>query len=1230
MLTACRILLVDHGEGGGDWLLDAAQQAEERCRAVFDSVESSMVVLDKEGRIVSVNAAWQRFAHENPCADGQEPRHCGVGENYLGICRSSEGPSSEGAGEACRGIEDVLQGRRDRFQMEYPCHSKVQRRWFRMSVVALPDGEGVVVSHLDITALKEAELRSLELQAQFREMLDHSPDGTLLMDQEDGRIMFANRTFGRMLGYTPEEMTRLKVEDLHPPGVVPRWKEQRAQLNEKHGVRAKSVQVVGRDGRRLTGDIQLRGLELDGRPCVLETFHDRSALALAERRSRIQHKLVRSLASATRLRDGLRLCLEAAMQAEGMDCGGFYLMDPMTGALNLVEHQKLSEAFVQSTAQFGAETPQGRLVAGGVAFYGTVENLELGESARWLRQEGIRALAVVPMVDQGRMLGCMNLASRTHREVSASARQFMESIAASGAQAIARLRAEEALRQSRRLIEGVFNSVATHLAVLDGTGRIVTVNRAWERFASGHDEGGMSLAAGGGPGVNYLTVCRELGEQGCVEAWRAEEGIRSVMLGQQETFTLEHRVEVSGEVQWYQLTVTRLGDDGNGVVVAHANITGSKKAEEELRHRLDLQDQLAKVVASVPGMICTFRRGVDGTFSMPMATEAIRDFYGVSPEDVREDFTPALRRVHPGDVDLLRESIEASARHLKPWKAAFRVRHEERGELWLAGHSVPRQEGDGSIVWHGFVQDVTEVRKMEQEREAALVKYRVLFESFPLGITVADGAGRILESNKLAEELLGLAPEEHHARDIGSPLWKIFRPDGQPMSAEEYASVRALREGRVIRDMEMGLQRSKGDTVWLSVTAAPVPLPEVGVVITYTDITKRHLMEAQLRQSQKLEAVGHLAGGVAHDFNNILASAMINLELLHQDASLGHEAREILRELESESRRAADLTRQLLLFSRRSVLSVRHINLNEVVENLLKMLRRLIREQVEVVFTEGTAQAWVRADASLMEQVVLNLAVNARDAMPQGGRLMLQTERVTVEANRVLVNPESYPGIFVCLSIADTGVGMDAETLDQLFEPFFTTKGPGKGTGLGLATVHGIVGQHRGWIEVESQVGRGSVFRVYLPAVEGGVVGGLEPAHGNLESLRGRETLLVVEDEPAVRRSLSQVLRSLGYRVLEAGNSRQALEIWEREREAIDLLLTDMVMPGSMTGWDLSMVLLKKQPGLRVVLCSGYSEEIARFGQWTDPRFQYLSKPFDVHHLGATLRRSLGSVLERV
>jgi signal transduction histidine kinase/CheY-like chemotaxis protein len=436
--------------------------------------------------------------------------------------------------------------------------------------------------------------------------------------------------------------------------------------------------------------------------------------------------------------------------------------------------------------------------------------------------------------------------------------------------------------------------------------------------------------------------------------------------------------------------------------------------------------------------------------------------------------------------------------------------------------------------------------------------------------------------------------------------------------------LRAGRQGQASQ-FERRLRHKDGREFWAWVSGSPLfddGGKYRGAFAMLTDVTERRQLESQLRQVQKLESIGQLAGGVAHDFNNILAAIMMHLSLLHQNPNLDDETTESLKELEVETKRAANLTRQLLMFSRRSVMQPRIVDVNEVVQNLLKMLRRLLGEHIAIKFDSQGQLPTVEADVGMIEQVLLNLAVNARDAMPKGGNLTIATSVLELDDEAVKLNSERRAGKFVCFSVTDTGTGMDEGMLKRIFEPFFTTKEVGKGTGLGLPTAYGIIKQHQGWIEVHSQLGRGSVFEVFLPAkIESPV--STESHLPAAPATGGRGTLLLVEDEEIVRRPIGIYLRKLGYQVIEAANGNQAFSLWQQHCERIDLLYTDMVMPEGVTGLELAEKLKSEKPALRVIISSGYSTEISMQGVPADAGYVYLPKPSASAIIAATIRDCL-------
>ena len=463
------------------------------------------------------------------------------------------------------------------------------------------------------------------------------------------------------------------------------------------------------------------------------------------------------------------------------------------------------------------------------------------------------------------------------------------------------------------------------------------------------------------------------------------------------------------------------------------------------------------------------------------------------------------------------------------------------------------------------------------------------------------------------EELVGRTPAELF-------LWE------KPEMADR--RVQLLLQQNSVRDHEVNLRTRDGVLHEVRVSLSPVTMGnKPHMLLLAQDVAEHALLERQLRQAQKMEAIGQLAAGVAHDFNNILTVIQGHAGLLQHVAEAGSPQIRSLDQITKASSRAAALIRQLLMFSRKQVMQFNHLDLNETLGNAIKMLERLVGEHVEIAFCPQKPLASVHADLSMLEQIAMNLAVNSRDAMPEGGRITISTSLETIHRPPTQLDPEARDGEFVRLTFQDTGVGMDTQVLSRIFEPFFTTKPVGMGTGLGLSTVFGIVRQHQGWVEVESQPNQGTTFRIYFPATQQMAVK-TEPVEENFPH-RGRETILVAEDEEALRAMVAEILRLQGYTVLEAESGRHALEVWEQAKQPVDLLVTDMVMPGGIMGSELAERLMSQSPSLRVIYTSGYSPGMAGKDSSILNSPSFLPKPYSIGKLAQFVRECLDAPVRR-
>lgn len=559
------------------------------------------------------------------------------------------------------------------------------------------------------------------------------------------------------------------------------------------------------------------------------------------------------------------------------------------------------------------------------------------------------------------------------------------------------------------------------------------------------------------------------------------------------------------------------------------------------------------------------------------------------------------------------------------WRGEFRNRRKSGEPYWEEAVIVPVSEPDGRITHYmALKEDVTARREAERAREGMIALLHLCNRA----------STRLGFMQSVAQYLRAFAEVESVVVRCGEGPWK----EGvTQFSAESLNTAQACAEtvsiplrhaehslgridflpafGRVFSAVEQETWREMAETI--AVTLAK-----------YNSEEALRESELRYRDVQKMEAIGQLAGGIAHDYNNILTASLLHLALLREVPGMPTQALQTLDELEVEAKRAAKLTRQLLLFSRRQPGKVERLDLHAVAAGLLPMLQRVLGEDVSLAFPCGERGAWLEGDASMLEQVIMNLCINARDAMePLGGLLTLRIERKVRSAEAPPPNPHARPGTFVCLQISDTGHGMDAVTKARIFEPFFTTKGEGRGTGLGLATVYSIVERHRGWVEVESSVGQGSTFHVFLPAAEPPAPGPEDPEVGRARYGKG-ELILLVEDDPVVRATSASVLRHHGFQVLDAPDVQKAWQLWAREGARIQLLLTDLVLPGGQGGKDLIEQCRAEKPSLPVIVTSGYSTKAG-----TDPSemsgVSFIAKPYELAELARLVTQLIRTNAQR-
>ena len=543
----------------------------------------------------------------------------------------------------------------------------------------------------------------------------------------------------------------------------------------------------------------------------------------------------------------------------------------------------------------------------------------------------------------------------------------------------------------------------------------------------------------------------------------------------------------------------------------------------------------------------------------------------------------------------------------------------EDGRVTPVDISATRIEYRGQPALLLNVRDISERKQAESALRSSEMLFHSVWENSVDGMRLTDEHGLIVAVNEAFCKLVGMSRAELE----GNPFTVIYADCEQPERILAKYQQR-FRERVIERKIERRLKLRNEQIVVLEDTNSFVELRGQPPLLLglFRDVTAHKKLEDQLRQSQKMEAIGQLAGGVAHDFNNILTVIHGHASLLLAGGSLSASSGKSAQQIVQAADRAAGLTRQLLTFSRRQVMQPRRVDVNEIVTNMTKMLGRILGEDIALQMSYWPQPPMVLADASMMEQVLLNLAVNARDAMPRGGQLNVQISVEDLAWPRTVAHAEARAGRFVCLAASDSGCGIAPEILRRIFEPFFTTKEVGKGTGLGLATVYGIVKQHQGWIEVESQLGQGTTFRVYLPeANEGKELKSERTAESPVRG--GTETILVVEDEQPVRELVCSLLTNHGYKVLQAESGVRALDVWKEHKNSIALLLTDVVMPDRLNGRELAEQLWVERPTLKVIFTSGYSTDVIGKDLVFRRGFNYVQKPYQPRKLAIAVRDCL-------
>ena len=1105
-------------------------------------------------------------------------------------------------------------------------------RWLDFSATVI-DYEGqtaVLGTAFDITERKQAEDELLVQKAYLEELFESAPEGVAVLNNE-GATLRANREFLRMFGYNAQEVQGARIDDL----IVPEERRHETMELARQIASGNQYQLETqrrrRDGTMI--DVSILGTPVNvskgliGRYVI---YRDITDARRAARYRETQFATTRILAESRTLHEAIAKLLEAICRGVDWEFGRTWRKE--SGELHL-EAEWLRPGFRPARS---ASSP--KILRDGVACLVAgrgeptwVADVTLDEATGpEILAAGLRSCFAVPIRHGNEIAGVMEFFSRVPRYPDFELLKAMTDIGSQVGLFIDRRLAEDGLIESEAKFRAVADTASSAIYI-HAEDKFLYVNRASELISGYTREELMERSVWDLVHPDDLPTLKI----------RASERRKGSRVPSRYEFRL---INKSGEIRWVEFSAAVIQFEGQSAILATVFDITERKRSEQLQSALYRIAALATSANDLP----EFYRSIHDIVGELMYA---KNFYiAVLAEDGEtlevpyfvdeEDPAPPPAEAWRGGLTefVLRSGKPLVANPKKFEELVALGEVQSRGAPSIDWLGIPLKIGEhtfGVLAVQSYSEKVRfgqkeadilmfvshqvasaiEHRRSQDALRRSEARYRSQVQSAVYGIYRSSLAGRFLDVNPALVKMLGYdSAEELYALDMGRDLYAD--PEERNRNVKDYWT-RDRVEG-----IETRWKRKDGRIITVRLSGRgglKYPGEPESFEMICEDITERRTLEDQLLHAQKMEAVGRLAGGVAHDFNNLLTVIKGYSDLMLNELTAKDPMRGEVEEIQRAAERAAALTQQLLAFSRRQVMAPKVIDLNVVLVNMQKLLHRLLGEDVDLRVTTDPKLGWVKADPGQIEQVVMNLAVNARDAMPRGGKLTIETSNTRIDETYAREHAVVNAGDYAMIAVSDSGTGMDPEIAKHIFEPFFTTKEMGKGTGLGLSTVYGIVKQSGGYIWVYSEPNRGTTFKIYLPVVQTEEPRDAEDRPAQAASNKGTETILLVEDEDGVRALIREVLQRHGYKVIETRHGGEAMLACEQHKEKIDLLLTDVVL-AQLTGTELTRRLAASRPNMKVLFISGYTEEAIVHHGVLEPGTAFLQKPFTPSILAKKVR----------